>query len=116
MKRITLLLSILFAMQIVSCNSAKKLETRMNKYIGTAKADIMLEYGHNPVKDGWVEGLGRVLVYTDLKQQGLGVYATQYYRHTMFLLDQDFKCIGWSVRNEQMPFDRLDIRILKSSF
>jgi hypothetical protein len=88
----------------------------MNTYMGKSKTEIMMEYGHNPVKDGFVDGLGKVIVYTDLKTAGLGVYANQYYRHTMFQLDADNKVIGWSVRNEQMPFDRLDVRVFKTSF
>lgn len=88
----------------------------MDSFIGMSKADIMMRYGLAPVKDGWVEGLGRVLAYTDIKTSGFGVYAQQYYKHTVFVLNQDFKCIGWSVRNEQMPFDRLDVRIFRTSF
>lgn len=118
MKHSSIILYSLFLILFFSCNSSKgtRLERKMNTYLGKSKQEIMLEYGINPVKDGWVDGLGRVLAYTDIKTSGLGIYSQQYYRHTVFVLDQDFKCIAWSVRNEEMPFDRLDVRIFRSSF
>ncbi len=107
----------LFLFSCAAKNKAPRqtpLERKMNAYIGKSKAEIMLVYGHAPVKDGWIDGLGRALVYTNIKSSGFGVYSQQYYEHTMFILNQDMRCIAWSVRNEQMPFDRLDVRIFRN--
>lgn len=112
MKRITILLCSLFTLW--ACSAPKKgtmLERRMNEYLGQSKAYIMLRYGVSPVKDGFVQGLGKVLVYSNLKNSGFGVYSQQYYEHTMFVFDNNDTCTGWSVRNEPLPFDRLDVRV-----
>ena len=119
MKHVVITLIALLALSCASQNKAPKqtrIEKKMNAYIGKSKAEIMLVYGHAPVKDGWIDGLGRALVYSQVKNTGLGVYGQQYYQHTMFVLDQDMKCIAWSVRNEEKEFDRLDVRVFRSSF
>lgn len=114
MKHFTILLCSLFVLSCASAPKGTPLERKMNQYLGQSKADIMLVYGSFPVKDGYIDGLGKALVYSELKNSGFGVYASQYYRHTMFLFDPDNKCRAWSVRNEPVPFDRVDIRVFKT--
>lgn len=94
---------------LLSCATTKEtpLERRMNQYMGWSKRDILIHWGE-PVRDGYVDGVGKVLAFTRYKR---GAFGNDYYENTVFFLNTDYKVEGWRVTNDPVPVDRLDIRV-----
>lgn len=104
MKHLTI---IILAFTFISCSASKNIEKRMNQYIGWKKHEIIRAWGE-PDKDGYVDGVGKVLGYSKYKT---GPFGSAYYENTVFFLDADYRVDGWRVNRDPVPVDRLDIRI-----
>jgi hypothetical protein len=98
----------LFSLSLIlmSSNCNKKLQEKMNSWMGSTKNEVIQSWGlpNNTASDG--DG-GEVLVFSESSYyQG-----TTYYRHVLMYFNQEGRAYHWLIKRSATPPQQLDLNV-----